>query len=118
MMKLSILLLLILIESLVASTLLSVRGYAPSDVPNPMINPAACGRPGVTKSAVCDPAFLLSKESKDVIEGYINAVVGAQISVVVIDQMKADFIGSDEIELASEKVESGSFNFLNTLANS
>ena len=77
--------------------------YSPSDVPNPMLNPAACGRPDVPRSAICDPALFLKKENKDVIEGFINAAVGVQISVVVIDEMRTNYIGSDDIMVASER---------------
>ena len=98
-----ILLLLISIEATVAATLLSViGGYTPSDVPNPMFDPVGCGRPDVPKSAVCDPAGLLLNENKDVIEGFINSAVGAQIAVVIIDEMKPEFVGSDDITVASE----------------
>ena len=68
-----------------------------------MLNPAACGRPDVPRSAICDPALFLKKENKDVIEGFINAAVGVQISVVVIDEMRATYIGSDDIMVASER---------------
>jgi len=43
--------------------------WSPSSLPNPMLSPAACGRPGVARSAVCDPDSLLSKTEKDEIEG-------------------------------------------------
>lgn len=100
-MKLSILFLFLFVVRTVA-VLLSINGYSPGDVPNPMLNPSGCGRPDVLKSAICDPALLLTKENKDVIEGFINAAVGAQISVVIIDAMAPAFVGSDEIEVASE----------------
>jgi uncharacterized protein len=89
--------------SLLLKRSLSISSYSPSDVPNPLINPAACGRPDVSKSVICDPSRLLKKESKDVIEGYINAITGAQLAVVIIDEMSYRFKGSEDIELASER---------------
>ena len=94
---------LFLVFTILIFVALSRSEYSPSDVPNPMLNPAACGRPDVPRSAICDPALLLKKENKDVIEGFINAAVGVQISVVVIDEMKSRFIGSDDIMEASER---------------
>jgi len=46
--------------------------WLPVDVPNPMKDPSLCGRDSVARSAVCDPDRLLTKESLDVIEGFIN----------------------------------------------
>lgn len=80
-----------------------ISSYSPSDLPNPLVNPTACGRPDVPKSVICDPSMLLKKESKDVIEGYINAIKGAQLAVVIIDEMSYKFKGSEDIEQASER---------------
>lgn len=75
--------------------------YSPSDVPNPMLNPSGCGRSNVPKSAICDPSLLLTEENKDVIEGFINGVVGAQIAVAVIGKMSQSFVADGDLEIAS-----------------
>jgi uncharacterized membrane protein YgcG len=93
----------IVLLSLLLQKSASISSYSPSDLANPLLNPAACGRPGVSKSVICDPSNLLEKESKDVIEGYINAITGAQLAVVVIDEMSYNFKGSEDIEVASER---------------
>lgn len=58
-----------------------------SDIPNPMLDPIKCGRPGVSKSAVCDPDKRLTKDIKDEIEGRMNILTNAQMAVVVINKM-------------------------------
>lgn len=75
--------------------------YSPSDVPNPMLNPSGCGRSNVPKSAICDPSLFLTEENKDVIEGFINGVVGAQIAVAVIGKMSQSFVANGDLEAAS-----------------
>jgi TPM domain len=79
----------------------TAKSYSPSDVPNPMLNPSACGRSNVPKSAICDPSLLLDEESKNVIEGFINGIVGAQIAVAVIDEMSNSFVMNGDLEMAS-----------------
>eukprot|EP01038_Epipyxis_sp_PR26KG_P009463 gene9463-12749_t len=59
------------------------------DVPNPMENPKECGRKTVSKSAICDPDYHLSKDGKDIIEGYINGITKAQIAVAIIGEMES-----------------------------
>jgi uncharacterized membrane protein YgcG len=61
----------------------------PSDIPNPMIDPKACGRDSssIRRSAVCDPDHLFKKNDADIIEGYINAISKAQIGVLIIKKM-------------------------------
>lgn len=46
-------------------------GWGVNDVPNPVLDPKACGR-GVS-SAVCDPDHLLSREAADRMDGVIDA---------------------------------------------
>lgn len=77
------------------------KSYSPSDVPNPMLNPSECGRSKVPKSAICDPSLLLDEESKNVIEGFINGIAGAQIAVAVINEMSHSFVGNGDLEIAS-----------------
>lgn len=81
----------------------AAKSFLPSDVPNPMLNPAQCGRPGVKTSAICDPENIMKKEQKDVIEGFINAVPNAQIAVVLVQLMSPTFIGQLSLEEAGEK---------------
>ena len=61
-----------------------LKGLSPRELPNPMKNPAACGRPNIPRSQICDPDEMLSKESKDVVEGYINAITKAEVAVAIV----------------------------------
>ena len=79
------------------------RTYSPTDVPNPMLHPEACGRSGVPKSAICDPSLLLLKDNKDVIEGFINGVVGAVVAVAIVDEMTPSFVAGDDKEVAAKR---------------
>ena len=81
----------------------ALKTYSPSDVPNPMLDPTACGRSNVPKSAICDPSLLLDVESKNVIEGYINAIYNAQVAVAVVSEISANFAGKDDSPAASER---------------
>jgi hypothetical protein len=68
--------------------------YHPHEIPNPMIsrdNAELCGRSGVPKSTICDPNRLVSDESKNVIEGFINSITEAQVGVTVISKMAPSF---------------------------
>lgn len=63
------------LELLLLSSLLSGcagKEWHPKLVPNPATNPAGCGRSSVSMSMVCDPDEFLTKEGRDVVEGYIN----------------------------------------------
>lgn len=68
-----------------------------------MTDPSRCGRPGITKSAICDPGDLLSKESKDVTEGFMNDIKAAQLAVLVVKKIDPSYIGFDEVATAAEK---------------
>jgi uncharacterized membrane protein YgcG len=76
--------------------------YSPTDIPNPNTNPAQCGRPNVAKSSICDPDNLLTKDSKDVIEGYINQVTKAEIGVLVVDKISPIYMGFSSTERSTE----------------
>ena len=78
-------------------------GKTPAQIPNPIENPLACGRPGVPRSQICDPDDMLNKDSKDIIEGYLNAIKKAEIVVVIVSSMSYAFIGVDTIETASQR---------------
>lgn len=43
-------------------------------LPNPMTTPAACGRAGAERSAVCDPDGYMTVEGKDAVEAALNAI--------------------------------------------
>ena len=58
------------------------------DIPNPMKNPAACGRSTVPKSAICDPDNILTKDAKDLVEGRINSLKKGEIGVAVIRKIE------------------------------
>lgn len=65
---------------------LSLEDWSLNDIPNPMNDFLKCNRH--VRSAVCDPANLLTINEKDLIEGEINEVKGAQIGVLVINKMR------------------------------
>ena len=80
--------------------------YKPTDILNPMSGAETvkfCGRPDVPRSAICDPDNLMSKDAKDVAEGFINAAKTAEIGVVVIDKMASSFVLFSSYEAAAEK---------------
>mmetsp|Transcript_23024 Transcript_23024/g.20914 ORF Transcript_23024/g.20914 Transcript_23024/m.20914 type:complete len:475 (-) Transcript_23024:64-1488(-) len=79
------------------------EGFLPIEIPNPMIDPKGCNR-DVTKSNICDPNNLLSKDDKDIIEGYINSipVETAQLAVLVIEKMNPLHIGYSSIDKSTE----------------
>jgi len=93
----------------------ALKGWTPQLVPNPMTLPAECGRTGVEHSKVCDPDNLLTKETKDVIEGYINDLASkgdkGDLSVLIINKMTSSFLlsqggfggGGDSETQAAEK---------------
>lgn len=64
----------------------------PESVPNPMKDPIACGREGVTRSQICDPDGLLLKEEKDRIEGHINGLKKAEMGVAIIGKISAKYV--------------------------
>jgi uncharacterized membrane protein YgcG len=68
--------------------------WLPTKVPNPMESPEHAGRIGVVTSCISDPDNILSKASKDVIEGYINASK-TEMAAVVISKMSDDFINAN-----------------------
>ena len=49
------------------------------DIPNPITNPILCGRLQVLKSSICDPDLILVEDDKDMIEGYLNAIMKSEI---------------------------------------
>jgi uncharacterized membrane protein YgcG len=80
-------------------------GYSPSDLKNPMLGPEEatfCGRPGVQRSAICDPDNIISQDSKNVIEGIINKVDRAEMAVVVVNSMSMYFKSFQTMESASQ----------------
>ena len=78
---------LLLLFSIFCSAWAGKEGVKISDIPNPMIDPTRCGRPGVQKSIICDIDNILSKESKDVIEGRAMEIKDAEFGVCIISQM-------------------------------
>jgi uncharacterized membrane protein YgcG len=90
----------------VAATASGGKSYSPADLKSPMLGPkeaAFCGRPGVERSAICDPDNLMTKESKDVIEGTINKIKNAEVAVVVINSMSSYFQMFRSVDTSAEK---------------
>jgi uncharacterized membrane protein YgcG len=82
-------------------------GRTMASIPNPMLDPSACGREGVPKSAICDVDRILSKDDKDEIEGYINKITTAQLAVAVINKMSLSGLSTTDKSVASEKFARG-----------
>lgn len=80
-----------------------LKGLTPRELPNPMKDPAQCGRPNVPRSQICDPDEMLKKESKDVVEGYINAITKAEVAVAIVNSMSSAFIGVDDLDTATRR---------------
>ncbi|RYH22437.1 TPM domain-containing protein [archaeon] len=82
-------------------------GRALADYPNPNLDPLACGRLEVARSSVCDPDKLLSKDDKNLIEGYINKISQAQVAIAVMDKMSMRGLSTTDIDTASERFARG-----------
>jgi hypothetical protein len=67
------------------------RAHSPQTIPNPEKNPALCGRPDVSRSAVCDPDLLLTKEDKDTIDHAFSLVTKAKIALLIIKKMDSSY---------------------------
>lgn len=78
-------LLVIFLHPVHASTTTSLN-----EIPNPMMLPEECGRPGVQRSAVCDFNHVLDKESLDVIESRINEAAGVEYGVALVSRMETN----------------------------
>ena len=52
--------------------------WIPSTFPNPQIEPSRCGRGHTSRSWVCDPDGLLSRQSGDVIEGILKSIASGE----------------------------------------
>lgn len=63
------------------------KGRDIADIPNPKTNPVECGRELVPHSSICDPDKLLTKDIKDEMEGYLNAMKEVEIAVVIVNRM-------------------------------
>eukprot|EP01035_Chromulina_nebulosa_P017592 gene17592-23162_t len=68
-----------------------------------MIDPKGCNR-DVSRSSICDPNNLMSKDDKDILEGYINSIPleTAQIGVLLIEKMNPLHIGYSSVEKSTE----------------
>lgn len=91
----------LLIANLLASSSSAVitlkkEGHRVSEIPNPLTDPASCGRSQVARTSVCDPDALVSDADKDIIEGYINSLSRAQIAVAIIYKINHDGLNSKD----------------------
>lgn len=89
--------------------------WYPQNVPNPNKEPSKCGRAEVMKSMICDPDLLLSKDSADVVEGYINQGTSHgsyQLGVLLIKKMSEKWTEehSNDIDKAGEEFAIQVFN--------
>ena len=71
----------IMVESL-------AQAHSPQTI---LCNPAMCGRPDVSRSAVCDPDLLLAKEDKDMLEYFFSVVTKARIALLIINKMDSSY---------------------------
>jgi uncharacterized membrane protein YgcG len=70
-------------------------GLRPADIPSPMDYPGTCHRESVSNSAICDIDDMLSKGSKDVIEGIMNEIASkkhGEAAACIIYKMAPSFI--------------------------
>jgi hypothetical protein len=70
-------------------------------LPNPMEDPAGCGRDGVAHSAVCDPARLMPADRQEAVEQAIGNATSAEIAVVLVERMPSVGPGSSERDIDS-----------------
>ena len=52
--------------------------WSPATFPNPQIEPSRCGRGHTSRSWVCDPDGLLSRQSGDVTEGILKSIASGE----------------------------------------
>ena len=71
-------------------------GREVTEIPNPKIDPAGCGREGVPHSNICDPDKILTKDIKDEIEGYLNAMKDVEIAVIILQRMQLKYSDVDQ----------------------
>ena len=76
------------------------KRWSTESFPNPMKDPSACGRPGISHSAVCDPEKVMSATAQDIVEYAINNVTSAEIAAVLIPHMDTSKYHSDIDETA------------------
>ena len=84
---------------------LSLSSHLPTDLPNPNIDPFKCNRKNVKKSAICDIDNLISEESKNVIEGYINSINNnVEIGIGIVSKMNDNYIKTfnNDIDIAAK----------------
>lgn len=72
------------------------EGHHVNEIPNPMTDPASCGRSQVAKTSICDPDALVSDADKNIIEGYINSLSRAQIAVAIIYKINYNGLNSKD----------------------
>jgi len=92
-----------LLLSLILCHITQSSSRVPSELPNPVDNPAVCGRSSVRKSSICDPDNMLNEAVKNTIEGYINAIKAAEVAVAVVSKISHTFIEQGNIDEASER---------------
>ena len=57
-------------------------------LPSPFVHPRQCGRPDVSRSAICDPHLYLPPHEKDILEGSLNSLAHlGQGAVAVVDKL-------------------------------
>jgi len=99
---------LLFVAALFGATASKATGWSPSEVANPRLEPARCGRPTVDRSSLCDPDDILTLESKDIVEGYINvhtAGRGAEVAVLILERMSQSWLeaNANDIDVSAER---------------
>ena len=65
-------------------------------VPNPMKDPASCGRPkDILHSAVCDPDHIMSTVAQNVVEEFMNNATAAEFAAVLLNRIDTSPYNSD-----------------------
>lgn len=89
----------LLLTSVVSATPIP---WGVENIPNPMKDPAACGRATVTQSAICDPDRLMKQSSQDAVEEVINNITSVEVAVLLVQHMDLSLYRGDVDRTAQE----------------
>jgi len=75
-------------------------------LPSPFVNPKQCGRPDVSRSAICDPHLYIPQHEKDILEGSLNSLAHlGQGAVAVVDKLsRTAALQNETVASATEAV--------------
>ena len=85
----------LLLSTVHALSIWPAKKWTAEAMPNPMTDPAGCGRGGVKHSAVCDPDLVMPTKDQDVVEEAIGNATHAEIAAVLVNHMDLSRYGND-----------------------